>query len=112
MYAASQAALPGTTAAGHSDHDSGGAGDEEVQGVGLTPAEYLRRRRAGQAPDTQAVADQAQHQAQVEAISSGGDGAASALPSQERLTPATLLLRLGVLRRGAHKGSVQFEPCA
>ena len=44
----------------------------------------------------------------VEATSAAGDGATSVLPSQERLTPATLLLRLGVLRRGAHKGSVQL----
>ena len=76
MYAASQAAPP----------DIGGAGDEE--GGGITPAEYLRMRRAGQ---TAAQAAQAE-----------------VLPSQERLTPATLLLRLGVLRRGAYYGSVQL----
>ena len=33
---------------------------------------------------------------------------AEVLPSQERLTPATLLLRLGVLRRGVYKGSEQL----
>ena len=76
MYAASQAAPP----------DIGGAGDEE--GGGITPAEYLRMRRAGL---TAAQAAQAE-----------------VLPSQERLTPATLLLRLGVLRRGVYKGSVQL----
>jgi len=76
MYAASQAAPP----------DVGGAGDEEDGGI--TPAEYLRMRRAGQ---TAAQAAQAE-----------------VLPSQERLTPATLLLRLGVLRRGVYKGSEQL----